>query len=460
MINLSEVEARRKRISADRPVAPCPRCATVTERHERRTRMFWEADLRHTTIAEVDFACFLCPTCPEGERWFTTMPSPYQTPGQYSLPTREAILDLIRRYKMPLVTAARMARELLHLPLLHETTILDWYREAGAAIDRRAHVAGMLEVFSGQMALDEVYDGGLCQIVATDPINGLQLDYELIDRPATKEDVRRFLERLKTAGFQPQLVTTDGSDLYPSTIAEVWPSADHQRCVFHFIKQAYVDLAKAFWAAYNTLPKPPKRKRGRPKKRGRPRKDKQKRENRAKVRKARYLVFKRKEHLHDEEKQALKDALRLCPPLQRLRRFVLDLLDLFGPGTTTPEAAQSKRRALLDSCDYQELDGLAPVMKRLSDNDLFARLTRYLSFENAKKTSNHVERENREFRNQQKTRYRFRSLSTISALLEFLLTRRPAPAEPERLQRKAPSNDPATTKRMVSTAEEEVSKAA
>lgn len=460
MINLTRVDARRKRISADPRLAACPRCGTVAERHEHRSRMFWEADLRQATITEVAFGCYLCPTCPKGMRWFTSTPSPYQTPGQYSLPATEAILDLIRRYKMPLVTAARMARDLLHMPLLNDTTILDWYREAGTAIDHRAHVAGMLEVFSGQMALDEVYDGGLCQIVATDPLNGVQLDYELIEGAATKEDVRRFLERMKAAGFEPELVVTDGSNLYPSVIADVWPAAEHQRCVFHFIKQAFVDLAKAFWAAYNTLPKPPKRKRGRPKKRGRPRKDKEKKENRAKVRKARYLVFKRKEHFCGEEEKNLEVALRLCPPLAQLRRFVLDLLDLLGPETTTPDDAQAKRRALLESPDYQDLHGLSTVMKRLADDDLFARLTRYLGFENAKKTSNHVERENREFRNQQKTRYRFRSLSTISALLEFLLTRRPAPVEAQKLVRKPTPSSSESAAEEVKTAEEEASKAA
>lgn len=47
----------------------------------------------------------------------------------------------------------------------------------------------------------------------------------------------------------------------------------------------------------------------------------------------------------------------------------------------------------------------------LADDDLFHRLTRYLDFEGAKKTSDHVERENREFRKRQKSHYRLRSLA-------------------------------------------------
>ncbi len=85
------------------------------------------------------------------------------------------------------------------------------------------------------------------------------------------------------------LVVTDGSALYPPVIAAVWPEAEHQRCVFHFIKQLNEELREPLWAAYATLPAPPKRKRGRPnrrgrpKKRGRPREDGRKWDNREAV---------------------------------------------------------------------------------------------------------------------------------------------------------------------------------
>ena len=79
------------------------------------------------------------------------------------------------------------------------------------------------------------------------------------------------------------LVVTDGSALYPPVIAAVWPEAEHQRCVFHFIKQLNEELREAFWAAYATMPAPPRRTRGRPKKRGRPREDGRKRDNREAV---------------------------------------------------------------------------------------------------------------------------------------------------------------------------------
>lgn len=438
VLNLSTYEAHRKKLRFAPELDACPRCGTVCPRHEVRTRPFWEANLQQPTITDLSFGCYLCPQCPKGERWFTSSPAPYRTRGQYSLPARRTVLDLVKRFKMPLLLAAEAGRKLLHLPKLNETTLLEWYRAAGESVDHQGHVEGLVSAFSGQMALDEVYDGGFCQLVATDPINNLQLDYEFVEGNAVEDDVRRFLERLKAAGYLPQLVVTDGSKLYPSVLKEVWPESEHQRCVFHFVKQAVHDIGKAFWKAYNTMPEPPKRKRGRPKKRGRPRKDKEKKENRAKVRRARYLICKREENLSEQERKTLKVALGLCPPLKELLRFARDLLDVFGPKTTSLATADAKRNAILASSDYEALEGIDPILKRLRDDDLFARLTRYLDFENAKKTSNHVERENRELRNQQKTRYRLRSLRSISALLKLLLTRKAAPDRPETLRRKPP----------------------
>ena len=89
-------------------------------------------------------------------------------------------------------------------------------------------------------------------------------------------------------------------------------------------------------------------------------------------------------------------------------------------------------------------------MDRLRDDDLFARLTRYLDYDNADKTSNHVERENREFRNRQKSHYRMRSRRSLCALLSLLTVRRPAPDRPTKLVPKLPS--PATGKEVLRAA--------
>ncbi|MCA9124425.1 MAG: transposase [Planctomycetaceae bacterium] len=47
--------------------------------------------------------------------------------------------------------------------------------------------------------------------------------------------MRRSLLNLKCLGFSPETVISDRSPLYSKTIAEVWPEAKHQLCVFHVI---------------------------------------------------------------------------------------------------------------------------------------------------------------------------------------------------------------------------------
>ena len=32
-------------------------------------------------------------------------------------------------------------------------------------------------------------------------------------------------------------MVTDGSNLYPAVLAELWPAADHQLCAFHILKE-------------------------------------------------------------------------------------------------------------------------------------------------------------------------------------------------------------------------------
>ncbi|MCP4918267.1 MAG: transposase [Proteobacteria bacterium] len=387
--------------------------------------------------------CYICPRCPEGERWFRLEPPGFEGWRNYTTSSMLGVLSLVTVHKLSFTGAAAVGRSLLHLPELADTTVLRWYREAGDQVDYRGHLARMAEVFSGQLALDEVYDGGFYVIKATDPLNNLELTAWIGEGSPTAEDVREVLLELREAGIWPQLVVTDASSLYPRVIQEVWPEAEHQLCVFHFIMGVNKKLAQVFWAAYKTMPEPKKRKRGRPKKRGRPRLDKLKRANRRKVKAVRYLLFKRggvdgqgKVRITENEQRHLDEALRLCPALAHLRRFIETLYELFGPTTDSHVLAEERRQAILEDAEFIELSGLAPVLDNLRDEELFNRLTRHLSFENADKTSNHVERENRELRKRQRSHYRLRSIRSLCAFLDLLLVRRDLPDQPRRLRRR------------------------
>ncbi len=423
--------------------ARCPRCGTAAPRNEIRELTRWTASLEAPRREVVHVGCYICPECPKGQRWFRLEPPGFEGWRNYTTGSILAVLSLVVKHKLSFDGAAAVGRELLHLVELQDTTVMRWYREAGDQVDYKGHLQRMAEFFSGELALDEVYDGRHYVIKATDPLNNLEITSWIGEGSPSAEDIRDVLMELREAGIHPQLVVTDGSTLYPRVIAEVWPEAEHQLCVFHFIMGTLRKLAKAFWAGYQTMPKPKKRKRGRPKKRGRPRLDKLKRANRKTVRKVRFLIFKRggtgangKPLISEGEQRALDEALGLCPPLVQLRRFVEALYELFGPTTDTHDLAGERRRVVVGDATFAELDGLEPVLKDLRNDQLFARLTRYLAFENADKTSNHVERENRDFRKRQRSHYRLRSIESLCAFLDLLLVRRPAPDEPRRLRRR------------------------
>ncbi len=310
-------------------VAPCPRCGRASPRNEIRLLERAKADLDEPTRERVLVGCYICEHCPVGERWFRLQSPGFEDRRQCTTATRLAVLSLVVDHKMSFEGAAAVGRSLLHLPKLVATTVLRWYRGAGDEMDFRGHIERMVAIFSGQLAVDEVYEGGVHVIRATDPLNGVEISSRLGDGSPCAQDVREFFLELRDAGIMPQLVVTDGSPLYPEVIAEVWPEAEHQRCVFHFIMGSNKKLAKAFWAAYNALPAPKKRKRGRPKKRGRPRLDKQKRENRQKVMCCRFLIFRRggdddkgRPRMSESELETLDYAIHLCPALGELRRFI------------------------------------------------------------------------------------------------------------------------------------------
>ena len=97
-----------------------------------------------------------------------------------------------------------------------------------------AHRRKVLEHFSGTLCVDELHLGRYTLLLATDPLSDLPVAFALV---ATNDQPHATVpENLKNWGLQPKVVVTDGSNLYPAVLAELWSDADHQLCVFHVIK--------------------------------------------------------------------------------------------------------------------------------------------------------------------------------------------------------------------------------
>src|SRR4029453_1619153 len=98
-----------------------------------------------------------------------------------------------------------------------------------------------LAAFSGYVAADELYDGPFCILPAGDNRRYKRILYDVLDHDPTHDDIRAFLGRLYTALRVRDLtlcgLTTDGSALYPTPLAEVFGDVPHQICTFHIVAE-------------------------------------------------------------------------------------------------------------------------------------------------------------------------------------------------------------------------------
>ena len=123
--------------------------------------------------------------------------------------------------------------------------------------------------FSGYVAADELYDGPFCVLSAVDNRCYKRILYDVLDHDPTHDDIRAFLRRLHTAlaarGLTLLGITTDGSPLYPTPLAEVFSGVPHQLCQFHVIQDIVKAVVKAVASERKRLAaQQPKLPRGRP----------------------------------------------------------------------------------------------------------------------------------------------------------------------------------------------------
>jgi hypothetical protein len=273
--------------------------------------------------------------------------------------------------------------------------------------------------FSGYVAADELYDGPFCILSAVDNRRYKRILYDVLDHDPTHDDIRAFLGRLYTALRVRDLtlcgLTTDGSALYPTPLAEVFGDVPHQICTFHIVaevnKAVLGAVARARKALAATQPKLPK---------GRPSTQAAKAAARTKKRLAaqgaalfthRYLFVQR--HLNKTERKTLWRVSRGLPQLQALRAIMEQVYALFDRRCRTQTAldklAKLRRRV-------QRFPSLGDTLKKLFAPTLEKALT-FLDETLLPSTSNAVERGNRRYRKMQKSVYRVRTQEQISARL-------------------------------------------
>lgn len=285
--------------------------------------------------------------------------------------------------------------------------------------------AKVLSEFSGSLCVDEIHLGHRVVLIASDPVSDNPIACALVSKNDAAH-MLRFLRNLKNHGFSPQTVISDRSPLYPKAIAEVWPDANHQLCVFHVISEVNDQVLNAVGEVRRTLkPKRIKQGRGRPSKRNRARvkKLKEQREQADRLFRRRHLLVTKKSNLRREDQSTLTELLSLSPTLGVLRMFVNDLHKLFAVRRSQTQAWKIWRR-IRRNPSYRRNKHLVKALEVLKKSNmvrLFNYLERDVSIRSKIRTNNHVERCNRVLRYLEKVRYKWRSRRTIvrHILLQF-----------------------------------------
>src|SRR4051812_27120114 len=243
--------------------APCLKCGKRGIRKRTRTRTVRTVAYKAIAYLEVTYgeyqACCDCCTT------FHNSLDGVLPKAKYDNKVRDLVLDRILKDGMSVErTLESLSREFLLD--LSSGFVYDVLYGFAASLDMAEHRRKVLEHFSGTLCVDELHLGRFTLLLATDPLSDLPAAFALVAKN-DQDHMRRFLGNLKTWGLDPKVVVTDGSNLYPGVLAELWSDADHQLCVFHVIKdinELILDAVRRLRAAMGRRGKA-----GRKKKRGR-----------------------------------------------------------------------------------------------------------------------------------------------------------------------------------------------
>jgi hypothetical protein len=346
--------------------------------------------------------------------------------ADYDATVRAAVLDRLLRDRLN-VEQTKVAMQRDFLVTLSEGFVYDCLRWQLARLDLAPHRRLVLERFSGTLCVDELHLGAYTLLLATDPLADLPVGFALVGAN-DQEHMGRFLRNLARWGLRPEVVVSDGSSLYPELLAEIWPDAQHQLCVFHLLR----DMLDKVLDAVRRLRKAQERRgrAGRKRRRGRPNKRQQARRRQrgpsakdkaAFIWKHRFLIVKRTAKLTKEERAELAQMFAYLPELRPLWSFSQDLYRLLD-NSQTLRVARWRYTWLRYDPKYQEVGELVEALELLAG----PKLAKAMAFVQQPagsqvRTNNHVERLNRRLRFAEKVRYRWRQRKWVVRWVVLLL---------------------------------------
>jgi len=235
----------------------CPKCGSAAPRVWEVTRVAIDIDLEQPVVLAVQVSVHRCRPC---GREFRAQPPFLRPDAIYARRVVQKAVEAVYRDGLAARNVPdRLARDFCVRP--SEKMVRLWCRAFADRLDFAIdYQPWVIASFSGILCVDEVYQGELALLLAVDPAapDGDRLiGYMLVPKGVDAEAVKTFLARLKAAGVEPAEVITDDSTLYPAVLAEVWPRAAHQLCLFHATRRVVGAVNDVVKQVRRTLPSPP-----------------------------------------------------------------------------------------------------------------------------------------------------------------------------------------------------------
>jgi hypothetical protein len=405
---------------------PCPDCGKKGVRVRCLRRRVRTLAYRRVAWLDIHYAEYQarCSCC----KYFRSCPAEVLPKADYDHTVRQAVLDRLLDDGLNVErTRQALKRDfLLELSSGFIYDCLDWQLRQ---LNLPGHRQRTLERFSGILCIDELHLGKFTLLLATDPLADEVVGFALV-RVNDQAHLRRFLLMLKYWGFLPRLVISDGSNLYPATLTEVWPNASHQLCIFHVLQDVtdkVLDGVRRLRRACERRGQTGrKRKRGRPKKgawKRTPSKGPSNREKAAFVFKRRYLIVKRQENLSAQERADVQQMFTYLPELKTLWQFSQETYKLWQSAQSR-QVARWRWTRLKNNEQYQQVPELKAVLDWLTE-EKFHKTQAFLKQppSHRVKTNNHVERANRRLRFDEKVRYKWRQRKSVVRFVLLKISR-------------------------------------
>jgi transposase-like protein len=393
--------------------APCPSCGRLGRRKRKLTRLVRTVAYKaiaylEITSGEYQARCDCCTT-------FRNTPDGVLPRALYDNKVRDLVLDRILKDGASVERTLESLRREFRLEL-STGFVYDVLRDRAGQLDLAEHRRLVLAHFSGTLCVDELHLGRFTLLLATDPIGDLPVAFALVSAN-DHGHMRRFLKNLKDWGLMPRVVITDGSNLYPAVLAELWPDAAHQLCVFHVIKdinELILDAVRRLRTAMSRRGKAGrKKKRGRKGAESKARRGPTAKEKAHFIFKHRHLIVKRRQNLTESERDDLVRMLGYLPELATLRHFADRIYWLFDAAKDYHQAS-CRRAAIGREGAFRGVPELVKAMEVVCP-EKFPKIMAYLNgpVGDRVRTNNHVERTNRMIRLLEKVRYKWRRRKTL-----------------------------------------------